>query len=526
MKFVIVGLGLVFAFVASASAQTDMKAACEQLAFGAPQTVGAPQNFAKTFAELPDAPSAITAALIAPAERDLPEVCQVDGYVPPGVSFQVRMPTKAWNGKFMMYGCGGPCGQIYREQAEEVLARGYAVAVTDMGHRGIGTIYTFNNIPGMIDFGYRATHVTTVAAKAIIAAFYGKAASRNYYQGCSTGGRQGMVEAQRFPEDFDGLIAGAPVYFQSGDTPLFLRWSAMVNKGADGKPVLDAKKLPMIHKAVLAACDALDGVADGLLQDPRRCTWDPGAILCKKGAKGDACLTEDEAQVVRKIYTGAVNAKGKKLYWGMSRGSEYYWTPAFIGANGQLGTRATALGSAYSFWYEPSPTYSEFDYDRDPPRLGMLEPLFDARNPDLRALKDHGAKLILYHGWDDNEIPPEATVDYYETATRTMGGADKTTDFFRLFMIPGMNHCRRGPGGDAIDWIAALENWVEKGQAPDKMIVGHLKEQQNYLGLPRLRYPVDPARIDRTRPIYPYPALARWTGTGDVNDAASWEQAK
>jgi feruloyl esterase len=299
----------------------------------------------------------------------------------------------------------------------------------------------------------------------------------------------------------------------------------VINKGPDGKPILDAKKLPMIGKAVMAACDAKDGLADGILQDPRACTWDPGAIVCKTGAKGDDCLTAAEADVVRKIYSGAVNSKGKKLYWGMQRGSEYYWSPVFINS-GRLGTRADTLGMAYAFYNEPSPTFSEFDYDRDPPRLAMLEPLFDARNPDLRPLKDHGAKLILYHGWNDNEIPPETTVDYYETATRTLGGPAATMDFFRMFMIPGMGHCRRGPGGDAIDWITALENWVEKGQAPEKMIVGHLKQEQTYNGLPRLRYPVDPARIDRTRPVYPYPTVAKWSGTGDSNDAATWEPVK
>ena len=348
-----------------------------------------------------------------------------------------------------------------------------------------------------------------------------------------------MVEAERFPQDYDGIIAGAPPWNETGDLPLFMSWSAQVNIDANGKSILDAAKLPVIHSAVLAACDKLDGLKDGLLQDPRQCRWDPAQIQCGNGAaheklKGEACLTAAEVDVVRKIYTGATNSHGKALYFGMERGSEYYWAPGFIGSNGAPGFNLGGKGSFGSqfvgdlgFFYPAGPAYdiSKFDYDHDPQRLAMSEYIYDAQNPDLRPFRAAGGKLILYHGWDDNEIPPRTTVDYYETATRVLGGEKSTQAFFRNFMIPGMNHCRRGPGGDSVDWITYLERWVEEDQAPDAVTVYHLRSEQNYSGLPRLRFPVDSALYDRTRPVYAFPDVAKWSGKGDPDTASSWIKA-
>ena len=429
------------------------------------------------------------------------------------------------------------CGNFFTAQAEEALVRNYAVVVTDMGHKGNGgmALYAYNNLQGEIDFGFRATHVVTLVAKEIIEDFYDQSAARSYFMGCSTGGRQGMVEAERFPQDYDGIIAGAPPWNETGDLPLFMAWSAAANIGADGQNILEAEKLSLIHDAVLASCDALDGLKDGLLQDPRRCHWDPAELLCSGGTVASkSCLTPNEISVVRKIYQGATDSRGRALYFGMERGSEYYWTPSFIGANGAPGFNLGGKGSfgsqfvgSLGFFYDVGPTYDirQFDYDRDPQRMAMTEYIYNAQNPDLRKFRDTGGKLILYHGWDDNEIPPRATIDYYETATRTMGGEKATKAFFRTFMVPGMNHCRRGPGGDTIDWITYLENWVERSQAPDAVTVFHLKKEQTYGGLPRLRFPLDPQLYDRTRPIYAYPDVARYAGKGDPSQASSWRKA-
>jgi len=493
-----------------------------------------PENAVK-FSQILDAPTTILSAAVLPAERDLPEFCRVEGQIAPTVGFELRMPTKTWNSKFMMKGCGGPCGTFGSESAEQPLVKNYAVVTTDMGHRGQGWMFAYDNPQGQIDFGFRSTHVTAVAAKVVIEAYYGKPASRNYYMGCSTGGRQGMVEAQRFPHDFEGIIAGAPPWHQTGDRAFFLLWGARANIGKDGKPIMDAGKLPMIHNAVLEACDELDGLKDGILQNPLQCKWDPSEIQCEAERRNKDCLTAEEVAVVRKIYSGATTSSGEQLYWGMPRGSEYNWSPVFVNADGKPGTYFGDLGPignssmAYmAFYYPPGPRYSnmEFDFDRDPQRLWLTEYIFNAQNPDLRRFKSSGGKLILYHGWDDNQIPAAASVDYYETVTRTMGGAEPTREFFRLFMLPNGDHCTGGRGGGEADWIEALENWVEKGQAPDQITAySTLKNPDVRHYLPRPRFPLDPSEYERSRPVYAYPDLARYTGSGDSRQASSWEKA-
>lgn len=500
------------------------------------------------FANIPDAPTTILSAKLVPKggngsqmESDFPEICDVEGQIAPNIGFVLRMPTATWNGKFLMGGCGGPCGQYPLDRYDTALVRNYAVVVTDMGHKGNNWLFNYNNLDAMIDFGYRSTHVTAVAAKDIIADFYGKRAARNYFWGCSTGGRQAMVEAQRFPKDFEGILAGAPVWHQTGNQLYFSLWATRVNVGADGKPILSSAKLPMIHDAVLAACDAIDGLKDGLLQDPRKCAWDPKSIQCK-GAAAPNCLTAAEADVVQKIYDGARNSKGEKLYWGMARGSEDQWAPIWINSDGKFGTAlgdpsGKALVMSYrSFYYAPGPGYSlfDFDYDRDPQRLELTEGIYNAQNPDLRKFKRAGGKLILYTGWNDNNIPPEAAIDYYDTATRTMGGAAATTDFFRLFLMPAVNHCQNGLGGGELDWISALETWVEQGKAPEQVIAYHLTKEE-YPRMDRLagdrstrypRHPLDPNLYDRSRPVFAYPDVAKWSGKGDPNQASTWVKAR
>jgi feruloyl esterase len=502
---------------------------------------------ARDFASILDAPTAVLSATVIPAggdgspiEADLPEHCRVEGQIPPAVGFLLRLPTQAWNGKFMMGGCGGPCGVYMTDRIDPALVRGYATVVTDMGHKGAGFGFMRDNLAGQIDFAYRATHVTAVAAKTIVAAFYGRAAARNYYAGCSTGGRQGMVEAQRFPGDFEGIVAGAPVWNQTLNNPMFGSWGAIANTGNDGRPILDARKLPLIHRAVLAACDARDGLADGILQDPRRCAWDPAALLCKAGA-GEDCLTAAEADVVRKIYDGPRNAVGAPLFWGMMRGSEDQWGP-WVGHDGTPGSAIadgyTNAAISYAAFPGPAPYFvpRDFDYVRDPPRLGLTEWMFNAQNPDLRRFKAAGGKLILYTGWNDNNIPPGAVVDYYETAERTLGGPAATRDFFRLFLLPAVNHCGTGLGGGEVDWIGALEAWVERGKAPEAVIAHHMLREPYPVqaraltdpGFPLTlmpRHPLSPGSFDRARPVYPYPDVAQYRGRGDPALPASWRPA-
>lgn len=486
----------------------------------------------KQLSAIPDAPTTIVSARVVPPERGLPAYCRVEGQIAPTIGFLLKLPVADWNGKLMMGGCGGPCGLYLSDRLDPALARRYAVVSTDMGHKGVGWVFAYQNLQGEIDFGSRATHLTAVAAKTIVDIYYARPPAFAYFQGCSTGGRQAMVEAQRFPDDFNGIIAGAPPYYETGDTPLFLSWGARANIDAGGKPILDAAKLPLIHQAAMAACDSKPGPHAAYLQDPKSCRWDPGAIVCKSGQPAATCLSAAEADVVRKIYTGATNAKGRVLYFGMARGSELNWAPSFVNFDGKPGDYLSGFGGAGNslmtygaYFYSPGPNYAEtdFDYDRDPARLAVIENLYNAQNPDLRAFKAAGGKLILFHGWNDNQIPPGASVDYYETSSRTMGGPAATTSFFRLFMLPGVGHCRGGPGGSDVDWISALESWVEQGRAPDQVVANKLKDDpyptlevapgETVIQFPR--YPLDPSQIVSRRTLYPYVVSDKVAGDQD-----------
>ena len=500
---------------------------------------GTENELKKILAQLPGAPTSIMQAQVIAAQNGVPEVCQVNGIVAPSINFELRMPTTAWNGRFMHYGCGGACGIIYRPQLEEPLARGYAVVSSDMGHTGAPNNWTFayGNLQALVDFSYRATHVVTMAAKQVVKAAYGLPAKYSYMYGCSTGGLQGQIEAQRYPHDFDGIVSGAPIYLNG---PSFSEYAVRANLDANGNGIFDPAKLPMLRKAVIAQCDAKDGLRDGVLQDPSQCGFDPATLQCKAGDDGKSCLTPEEVEVVRKIYKGPATPEGKPVNYGwigMLPGSEYEWYPSFIGEKGQPHPRA--MGSDYDYGNGVYPLTKKtleqpygFDDDYTAARGqatypgGSLNWLRWAGNPDLRRFRDSGGKIITWHGWDDAETAPGASVDYHETMARTMGGADETQEFSRLFMLPGVAHCRRGPGGDSADWISAIENWVERGQAPDQVTVHHLAKEQNYLGLPRPRYPLPAGSFDRTRPVYPYPLIATYKGKGDPNVASSWAAGK
>lgn len=506
---------------------------------------------AEILAAIPDAPTAINSARIVPAggthgpaDDDLPEICRIEGYINPTVGFLVRMPTSNWNGKFMMGGCGGPCGNYLEDRIDHALVRNYAVVTTDMGHKGTGWLWAYNNRQGQIDFAYRATHLTAKVAKEIVNLFYGKRAAKNYFVGCSTGGRQAMIEAQRFPNDFDGIVAGAPVYDEVGDTPYFLEWNTRVNTARDGSTILTVAKIDLIRKAVLKQCDAKDGLADGLLTDPASCKFDPKSLVCKPGQDVGQCLTPEQADVAQKFRDGARNSRGEKLYWGMPWGSEDQWVGNYFGWANADGKQTEYKGSSITGYlgYEQGapggPTFkaSDFDYDKDPARLDLVGTIYNPVNPDLSRFSDAGGKLILFHGWNDNNIPVEASIDYWDDAVRANGGEASTRQFFRFFAPPGVNHCRGGDGGGEIDWITAIENWVERGIAPDQVIAHRMTKP--YVSVPRVmedygatyskfgRHPLKPEEYDRARPVFTWPTAARYSGKGDPAKPENWVRQK
>lgn len=520
------------ALLAALALGTAPASAPAQSAAPSPEAMRCQALAAADFSALPDSPTTISSAQFVPAGGDLPAYCRVEGIVAPQVGFEVRLPVDSWNGKFLMQGCGGMCGSINMPGCEDALARHYAVTHTDMGHKGSASYarWGYNNRQAEIDFGYRATHVTAVAAKAIIARYYGKPHRYAYFRGCSTGGRQALVEAQRFPDDFDGIIAAAPVLDETGDAALHLLWSGRAGLGADGRPALTSAKIPAIRKAVLGACDGLDGFKDGIIQDPTQCRWSPRAIRCA-GAETDACLTDAQIAAVDRLYDGATDSKGRKLWHGgMQRGSEHQWAPAFLAPEGKSalinapGGMISDVLRYLTFFDDPGPSYdpATFDFDRDPPRMAMMEAFYTAMNPDLSAFKARGGKLLMFHGWDDLEVPPTLSIAYYDSMQARMGGRAATQSFARLFLLPGVAHCRRGPGPDAVDELSYLEAWVERGVAPDSVLAEHLKVEQSYLGLPRLRFPLAEGASDWSRPVYPYPMYAAFSGRGDPKAASSW----
>jgi hypothetical protein len=467
------------------------------------------------FSHLEDAPTTIAGAKLDVAENG-PAFCRIQGYVSPQVGFELRLPLAGWNGKFVETGCAAACGTVMVEWlCPTLLKKGYACLASDMGHQGSieDGLWAYNNLQAEVDFGYRAAHVTAIAGKAISERFYARAPSNSYFCGCSTGGREGLMEAQRFPGDFDGIIAGAPASDQAG-TILTRLWAAVSLRGADGRPILAETDFETVHKSVVSACDMNDGIRDGLIGDPRNCRFDITTLLCK-GSERSGCLSRVQLAALRKIYGGPTALDGRVLYQdgALMPGSELAFGEYY--KSGKFSSFDTDYLKFMAFWPAPGPNWqiSDLDFERDSQRFGMTDALYAANNPDLTAFKTRGGKLIAYQGWADagaGGVPPLKIVRYYETAEKTMGGPAATRDFFRLFMLPGMGHCGGGEGATNVDYISYLEGWVENGRAPDMVVAAH-----NGPGGPAF-----------TRPVYPYPIEAKYKGKGDPASADSFEPQK
>jgi hypothetical protein len=470
----------------------------------------------------------IVNAAITKVYDDLPEVCQVEGYVAPTVGFKIALPVHGWNGKYIQGGCGGACGTTKLFWCDEPLTRGYACLNTDMGHTSSTADWdwSFQNLQGKVDFGFRSTHLAALIGPAVAGAYYGAPPSKSYFMGCSTGGRQGLLEAEMFPTDFDGIIAGAPPLNEIG-SGMELAWNILSNTRHDGSAILTEADVRLLHQAVVDACDMNDGVKDGLIGNPRQCKFDIAALQCGT-AKGAHCLSAEKIGVARKLYAGPTDQAGHPVnhQGGVALGSELNWLGDYV---------ATATKPPqYSYFiqefmrymaFNPQPgaawKLTQLDYDRDPQRTGESEMLFSATNPDLRDFKAHGGKMISFQGLADTSVVPFGTLDYYDEVTRLMGGAQTTQDFYRLFTIPGGRHCSSdGAGAEAVNWIEVLERWVEKGEAPTQ-VLGHHYDFRGPVTR-ALKYPLDPARVGFTRPIYLYPKVAHYIGHGDQNDAANY----
>lgn len=460
--------------------------------------------------------------------KDLPAFCRVTGVIKPtsdsDIKFEVWMPASGWNGKFQGIGNGGFAGTISYYWMAPALLSGYATASTDTGHSTTDASWALGHPEKIVDYGHRAVHEMTDKAKSIIAAFYGSGPKRSYFASCSNGGRQALMEAQRYPNDYDGLIAGAPAnYF----TPVLsgFAWNMQATQ-SDPASYIPASKLKAIEAAAVAACDARDGVNDGVIDDPTRCAFDPSVMLCK-GADSDDCLSEKQIAALKKIYAGPRDSKGRQITSGFVPGAEtgpggWIWiTGATPARSLQLFFASQAFGNMV--YNDPKWDFKTFNIDKDAKIADeKLGPILNATDPNLKAFKARGGKLIIYHGWGDAALPPGNSINYFQSVVAKMGKRDADS-FIRLFMVPGMQHCTGGPGPDSFgdlvtrfksdprhDMAAALERWVEEGIAPDQIIAS--KRQG---GDPK-------SPVTRTRPLCPYPQVARYKGTGSTDDAANF----
>jgi Tannase and feruloyl esterase len=453
--------------------------------------------------------------------------CKVDGYVEPAIRFEVQLPLRGWTQRYLQLGCGGLCGVLHvrlgdYEHMCVPAARGDLVlASTDMGHEGgMDGKWAADDPQARIDFAYRGVHVTALVAKALIRRFYGRAPRYSYFSGCSDGGREALLEAQRYPRDFNGIAAGAPALNFTVQNSFYHAWNALSNTGPDGKAILTAAKLPVLHAAAVAACDGTDGLKDGLISDPRRCSFDPAVAQCRPGRDPSRCLTPAQVEVARRIYAGAHDAKGRKLtVGGPMPGSELAWAGVYVPqAPGQPIFSAVIATGSLEYLYYPRPlpaawTLKDLKFDRATLDSFPYRGMYDATNPDLSAFEAAGGRLLMWHGWADQHISPLNSIVYYQAVERLMG-ADRVRQFARLFLIPGVYHCGGGYGLSQFDVLTPLMAWVEGGAAPDRLLASRVRSSGNAA-----------PRVVRTRPVFPFPEVARYTGKGSIDDPASFAPA-
>lgn len=492
-----------------------------------------------------DAFSVLTVEIV-PGDGQLPAHCRVHGHILPNVYFEVRLPD-AWNGKFYMVGNGGYLGEFFDQSYG--LARGYATASTDTGHRGPSPTFAHDNRPAEIDFAFRSIHLTSLSAKQIVEAYYGTAPNYSYFRGCSTGGRQALMEAQRFPGDFDGWSVGAPIYDYTYKQIYNASWAATAMFGNDRAGHVPIEKLEALGKAVYARCDAIDGLEDGLIQDPRQCDFDPRRDLAQCPTDNDAtqCFTPAQIEAIEKIYAGP----GKDVYPGAVFGGEWMphepgefyggWDLYFTGITGG-GSDAPGETNAYGGnVFDPVQLrngssffkYLAFERDRpdfdiltdldfdDVPDTSFMARLMNAMDTDLTRVHAGGKKILMWHGWADVGLNPLRTIEYYEGVRNTMG-AERTAEFLRLFLVPGMYHCDGGPGPDVFDDLTALENWVEDGTAPSR-ITAYRVDTPDGSGAVWGNEVAPDAEVERSRPLCGYPSTARYDGSGSIDEAENFE---
>lgn len=452
-----------------------------------------------------------------PARKVPVSFCRVEAFSAPSsdshIGIEVWLPDASdWNGNFLAAGNPGFIGSLSSSGLARIMERGFVAAGTDTGHLDAGFEWAIGHPEKWADWGYRAVHEMVVVTKKLADSYYGKPIKYSYWNSCHNGGNQGLNEAQRYPEDFDGIVVGDPAYHISHLQPgsLYISWLALKD-GINGPGYIPVPKLEMINKAVLAECDADDGLADGLIENPLNCKFDPASIQCK-GADAASCLTPPQVETVRKIYEGAKFRDGTPIYSGFERGSELTW--AFMIENEPFSVNMNYFKGLV--FEDPDWDFRTFDVDRDT-RLGIEKTgdVVDATNPDLRPFKQAGGKMIIAMSWNSLALPPRQILEYYKSVVQTMGGLEQTRDFARFFAVPGSGGC---PGfvrnTDDYKAFDAMLEWVEKGNAPERIIYSHRR--------PGGDGPMSGGEVFRTRPTCPWPRVSSYNGSGDINKAENF----
>lgn len=438
------------------------------------------------------------------AIANLPPFCRVALTLTPSadsdIKSEVWLPLSGWNGKYLQVGNGAWGGSINYEALADGLRRGYAVASTDTGHTGTDASFAMGHPEKLADFGYRSVHETAVQGNATTAALYGSKPRFSYFNGCSGGGRQAFMEAQRFPDDFDGIIAVSPGYNRTDIAFQTLGMAQATH--ASAASFIPISKLPIIHQAALNKCDAADGLKDNLISDPVKCDFDPGVLACK-GADSARCLTAAQVTAARKIYAPVVDPKtGTQLAHGLEPGSELHWDVV-------AGARPHDMYYdllRFVVFQDPNWDFRTLDAGKHLELARRADNgILAATSTELQSFTQRGSKLFMVHGWEDQNIPPLGSVDYYNKLVGTMG-KDRVEAAVRLYMVPGMGHCGGGDGPNQFDMLAALEQWREHGDAPGEVLASKLEGEG----------------VSRTRPLCPYPMVAKYKGTGSIDRAESF----
>jgi hypothetical protein len=518
-----------FSFVLACSAGALGQGNCERLSeLKIPNTTLTAQSIAAGTFVGPPAP--FSGADLSALYKTLPAFCRVMADAKPtadsDIKIEVWLPASGWNGKLLGIGNGGFAGMIDTMQLAVTVKSGYVSTATDTGHTGspIDGAWAMGHPEKVIDFGHRGIHEMTRVAKAVAEAYYAKAPRRSYFAGCSDGGREALMEAQRYPEDYDGILAGAPA---NNWTPL-LTTAAYDTQALtmDAGSYIPATKIPAVGAAVNAACDGLDGVRDGILNDPRQCHFDPATIQCK-AEDSDKCLTAPQVVTLKKLYAGTPDSAGHIIFPGFLPGAEQgqggwgIWITGPAPAKSMMAFFGNGFFSGF--------VYEKADWDLktftvDAGLKAASEKTAQALNAteaDLKPFKARGGKIIVYHGWNDPAISALNTVNYFESVVTKMGQKD-VDSFARLYMVPGMQHCDGGPGPDSFGQVgglkfddpthsvqAALEKWVEKDKAPGAIIASKVEGNGR-------------KDAEMTRPLCPYPQAAKYKGTGDTDDAGNF----